>query len=289
MSKKKAFRLIFFESVDVYVQLIYFFFFTFNGPFVDESCTCVTVGSECSKREPVPGNVNLYANNVCNQENNNLQCGWDGGDCKTANVTQTVNYTEADYELPGLGSDYYCAVWTCDKNTVRSQETCYDVTYPRRLADVQEEVQEEGRRKLNQNCYTTYERTWHYTECACVEEAKNGMYCDRWYCEEYQLCDFVDDYSFTLSVSDECISDQESWYAIQKQWFQCQQESENGQFCQNWDTVFQTDGTDSDGDLELGSCQCTAWESPSASDSNGYDVDDLVVCASFFCHPLLKF
>mgnify|MGYP000037975992 CR=1 FL=1 len=77
-------------------------------------CECLLPGTKCALRldaggNATPGDLSLYNNGVCNVENFNEDCGWDGGDC----VHALDNGTDRNYTLPTLGSENYCAVWSC--------------------------------------------------------------------------------------------------------------------------------------------------------------------------------
>lgn len=124
-----------------------------------------------------------------------------------------------------------------------------------------------------------------YKECVCIEPSSNTYYCNKWYCVQTEdpdaiilyVLSFKDDarvqimhvyHYFTLSFN---VYMHEYWIAcingyrdsddvllanvrIEKQWFECEEESYNGYYCFKWKSIQTTsmaDENQNDGLLKL--------------------------------------
>eukprot|EP00750_Incisomonas_marina_P017865 INCI2539.2.p1 GENE.INCI2539.2~~INCI2539.2.p1 ORF type:complete len:553 (+),score=67.45 INCI2539.2:204-1862(+) len=224
-------------------------------------CQCEISRAPCHAMES-PGNLSLYANGICDAMNFKDNCGWDGGDCDIAFGLRE------DLSLP-VGSDYYCAAWSCTKEKTDLTTRCrgsyfyryYSFYYYsgwgwRRLDSSHNSAHLfEGRRlelehRRQLRCYLDLNDVYGYEECVCVAASMNDRYCAKWYCEE-ELSD--------LTASE----DDEDNKELVREWFECTLESDDGQTCWRWSGVMQTsiveDSWD-DGELVLRDCGRSAGD-----------------------------
>lgn len=246
-------------------------------------CECVLAGSKCTLHtdeagDPAPGNLTLYNNGACDVSNYNADCGWDGGDCEGVPLgdgTYGDNSTKLDYSLPTIGSDNYCAVWTCEQQETGTSTYCSSYYYyyswrdrarGRRLAESDDPM---DRRSLR--CSSRRSSHQETAECACTEESSNGNYCAKWYCEEYSGfgadVDGWDFYGYNYYYY--------NYNGPELEWYECTQEGNNGLYCAGWKSVVTTDPSYANGELELASCSCTSTTNEVAS-SNYPDGDNLI-------------
>eukprot|EP00750_Incisomonas_marina_P027515 INCI6199.1.p1 GENE.INCI6199.1~~INCI6199.1.p1 ORF type:complete len:578 (-),score=48.33 INCI6199.1:192-1925(-) len=215
------------------------------------NCQCQTLASACALRRNStgglqPGNISAIGDSRCDVVNNNSACGWDQGDCG--------EYSGDDSNIPFLNSSF-CGTWTCEQAVVH--EPCGDLE-SRRLSrhdDADDAVSSGVNMSNGAREDFLHDRTYYdpdapslririvpnrrflgcasttvsiFSECACITVADEGRFCQRWYCESFEML-------FPYWVADANRMDYFPLY--QREWYECTVASDSGMFCQEWGAV----------------------------------------------------
>ena len=220
-------------------------------------CQCEIPSSACAEYSSdleatgtlVAGNTSRFSNGECDLGNYNGVCGWDGGDCSgyvLQNGTSLSETPPGPYELQGIGSDNFCAAWTCQLTSAADSSCSASRQRLRRLLNTNEEqgsVHDAQVQRRALDCGTSLVSS--YSECACTSRSDNQLYCERWYCE-------LVDVSFTWTTSDGL-----DGLPLTREWSECLAPNANDSDCASWEVVSQAaDESGTPNAITLSDCSC---------------------------------